>query len=240
MPTASVPSTVSLASGPSVVDYYKAFINYINNQCKIHADKVFARYYSQGGFKSLTYAQVDLLATNLACKWANDAKISKVVSFIADHTVTYLIIMLAMLKMRVTMMAISPRNSEAADANLLEKTQSKLLVAHVKYENVARAAAAQVSGVKVLILNPLDIDELLKEPLNPDYENLLDLDFSDEDRAKDALIIHSSGSTSFPKPIYLSNRYLFNMISYFHITLNGEDDEKHIDENDAFLSCAPL
>jgi DUF4097 and DUF4098 domain-containing protein YvlB len=42
------------------------------------------------------------------------------------------------------------------------------LVASTKYENLAKAAAAaQVTGdVEVIILDSLDIDELLKDPLN--------------------------------------------------------------------------
>lgn len=239
MPSATVPSHVSFANGQSMVDYHKAFINYMNHQSQLHGDKVFVRYAEQGEFKPLTYAQIDHIATNLACKWAPAAQNTEVISFISDHTVRYLIVMLAMLKLRITMMAISPRNSEAAVANLLEKTQCKFLVAHNKYEVVARAAAAQCSGgVKIVILEAFDIDVMLKEPLNPDRGTLLNLNFSDEDKAKDALIIHSSGSTAFPKPIYLSNRYLFNMINWFHLLVNTED--AHIDENDCFLSCAPL
>lgn len=174
----------------------------------------------------------------MACKWPPAAQNTKVVSFLSDHTVRHLIVTLAMLKLRVTMMTISPRNSEATAANLLEKTQCKLLVVHDKYEVIARAAAAQCFDVKVVILEGFDIEAMLKEPRDPDRDTLLNLNFSDEDMAKDALIIHSSGTTAFPKPICLSNRYLFNLLNWLHITLNTEDS--YMDGNDCFLSCAPL
>lgn len=162
----------------------------MNQQTKMHSNKVFARYYSKGEYKTLTYADVDRLAINLACKWAKDAQGTEVVSFISDHSINYMIVMLAVMKLRITMLAISPRNSEAADVNLLEKTQSKLLIANVRYESIAKAAVSQVSGVKLIVIPPLDIEALVKEPLNPNYQQILNFDFSDEDILKPALIIH--------------------------------------------------
>jgi acyl-coenzyme A synthetase/AMP-(fatty) acid ligase len=193
----SVPSTVRFDNGQTVSNHYKAITNYFNEKCKLHADNIFARYYSKENgnpvFKTLTYAQVDHLATNLACEWAQYVEGSKVISYISDHSVNYLIVMMAVLKLRVTLMALSPRNSEAADVNLLEKTNSKVLIATTKYEAFANDAASKVSGVKTIIIPSLDIDRLLQEPLNPEYNNLIDTKYSDEDLPKAALIIHRYG-----------------------------------------------
>ncbi|KAF1806067.1 hypothetical protein V8B55DRAFT_1592110 [Mucor lusitanicus] len=240
MSTLNAPTNVSFALGQSVPQHFKAFTNYMTQQTKMHANKVFARYYSNGEYKTATYADIDRLATNLACKWAKDAQGTEVVSFISDHSINYMIVMLAIMKLRITMLAISPRNSEAADVNLLEKTQSKLLIANVKYESIAKAAVSQVSGVKLIVIPPLDIEALLKEPINPDYQQILNLDFSDEDILKPALIIHSSGSTAFPKPIYLSNRYLFNVMSCFEVLVNSKDHLESMTEKDVALPSVPL
>ncbi|KAI9478296.1 MAG: hypothetical protein EXX96DRAFT_570312 [Benjaminiella poitrasii] len=148
--------------------------------------------------------------------------------------------MIAIMKLRVTMMAVSTRNSEAAIVNLLEKTKSKLFIANEKYSNIANAAASHLSGVKVITIAPLDIDALLKEPLNPNHEKILDYSFSDEDKEKLALIIHSSGSTSFPKPIHLSNRYLLNLLKCYHIIVNSREGLEPITDKDVILTCAPL
>ncbi|KAI9477981.1 MAG: hypothetical protein EXX96DRAFT_483709 [Benjaminiella poitrasii] len=236
----TVPAQVNLVNGQTVPQYYKSFTNYMNQQSKLHAEKVFAHYYTEDGYKTLTYEQVDRIATNLACQWADDAKEANVVSFMSEHTVNYLMILLALLKLRQIVLLVSPRNSEAAAVNLLEKTQSKLVIANVKYEKFANEAAAQVPGVKVVTIQPLDIDSLLKEPLNPDYEKILDLEFSDDDILRDVMIIHSSGSTAFPKPIYLSNQYLFNVLRPFHILVNNRKELSQITDKDIFLSCAPL
>jgi long-subunit acyl-CoA synthetase (AMP-forming) len=188
--TIEIPATINLANGQSIPNYFKAFVNYMNTLCKIHADKPLAHYFINSSFESLKYCQADRIATNLACKWDKDTKITEVVSYLGDHNIDYLITMMALLKLRVTMMAISPRNSEAAAINLLEKTQSKLLIANTKYESLARAAAAKISGVQVLVVDNLDIPNLVKEPLSPAHESLLDYTFSEEDLTKSALIIH--------------------------------------------------
>ncbi|EPB93060.1 hypothetical protein HMPREF1544_00134 [Mucor circinelloides 1006PhL] len=240
MSALNAPTNVSFALGQSVPQHFKAFTNYMNQQTKMHSDKVFARYYSKGEYKTLTYADVDRLAINLACKWAKDAQGTEVVSFISDHSINYMIVMLAVMKLRITMLAISPRNSEAADVNLLEKTQSKLLIANVRYESIAKAAVSQVSGVKLIVISPLDIEALAKEPLNPNYQQILNFDFSDEDILKPALIIHSSGSTAFPKPIYLSNRYLFNVMSCFELLVNAKDHLESLTDKDVCLPSVPL
>ncbi|KAI7906054.1 uncharacterized protein BX663DRAFT_428813 [Cokeromyces recurvatus] len=238
--SANIQSDVSFLDGYTVTDHFKAFINYLNAQSKVHDDKVFARYYSDGRYKTLTYAQIDHLSTNLACKWVKNAVNANVISLICDHSVTYLIIMIAIMKLRVTMMAVSTRNSEAAITNLLEKTNSKLFIADEKYSAIASAAASNVPNVKIITITFLDIDTLLKEPLNPDYKQLLDMSFSDDDKEKSALIIHSSGSTSFPKPIYLSNRYLLNMLRCYHLIVNAKEGLEKITDKDVMLTCAPL
>ncbi|CEP11935.1 hypothetical protein [Parasitella parasitica] len=240
MSTLNAPAHVNFALGQSVAHHFKAFTNYMNKQTEMHANKAFARYDSNGVFKTLTYADIDRLATNLACKWASDAQGTEVVSFISDHSINYMIVLLAVMKLRITLLAISPRNSEAADVNLLEKTQSKLLIANAKYESTAKEVVSQVSGVKLIVIPPLDIEAMIKEPLNPDYKQILNLEFSDEDILKPALIIHSSGSTAFPKPIYLSNRYLFNVMNNFELLVNANDKMESLTDKDVFLPAVPL
>jgi acyl-coenzyme A synthetase/AMP-(fatty) acid ligase len=153
-----------------------------------------------------------------------------------------MIVLLAVLKLRVTLMTVSPRNSEAASVNLLEKTQSKIIIADTKYESLARSSASKVPGVKVMIIDPLlDIKALVQKPLNPDYNNLLNFDFSEEDANKTVLIMHSSGSTSFPKPIVMSNSFLLNVISAFNIMLDTASGGKtKMDESDVSLACVPM
>lgn len=187
----NAPSSVSFANVGSTYAHFKAFTNFMTAQAKLHADKPFARYLSTDGqYKILSYSDVDRIATNLACSWAKAAQNTDVLSFLSEHNVNYLIIMLAAMKLRITLMALSPRNSKAANVDLMEKTNSKLLIANVKYQEIAEAVVSKVDGAELIIVHPLDIDALAKEPLNPDYKNILDFNFSDSDIKKAALIIH--------------------------------------------------
>ncbi|KAI8987327.1 hypothetical protein BDF20DRAFT_814613 [Mycotypha africana] len=238
----NAPADVSFVKCETVVNHFKAFINLMNQQCDFHAGKPMARYYSNksNSYKILTYREVDRMATNLACKWAEYVKDIQCISFMSDHTIDYLITMLALLKLRVTMLAVSPRNSEPAIVNLLEKTKTKLFIANNKYEAITKDVVKQVPGVQLILIDALDINTLLNEPVNPVYTNVLDLDFSDEDIEKSALIIHSSGSTNFPKPIYLSNRYLINILKPIGSLINTKENMPHITEKDVMLALAPL
>lgn len=51
---------------------------------------------------------------------------------------------------------------------------------------------------------------------------------------------NSSGSTAFPKPIYLSNRYLFNVMSCFEVLVNSQDHLESMTEKDVALPSVPL
>lgn len=185
-----MPSVVEFSSEQSANNHCKAFINLFRIKCKLNSDRIFARYYSNNAYKTLTYAECDRITTNLACKWAAKGKGVECISLIGDHSVDYLIVMLALLKLRSTLLAVSPRNSEPAIINLLEKTNSKLFLATAKHESIAQSAAAKVGGVEVIIIEPLNIEELLLEPLVPEHDKLLDLEFTDADLEKAALIIH--------------------------------------------------
>ncbi|KAF9451607.1 acetyl-CoA synthetase-like protein [Macrolepiota fuliginosa MF-IS2] len=119
---------------------------------------------------------------------------------------------------------ISPRNSDCGVANLLQKTRARHLIVS-KDEAMQRTAKA----ARQLLL----ADEISSEVFLLDAPSFGDL-FSDQGQyfaalppmrsmsADDvALILHSSGSTSFPKPISLSHR---NLIQWGAQPYYGETD----------------
>ncbi|PHZ16213.1 acetyl-CoA synthetase-like protein [Rhizopus microsporus ATCC 52813] len=222
--------------------HYKSFTNLMNEASKMYTNRPFAHYFSNGKYKILTYANIDHLATNLACRWAKEARDVKVATLIADHNIDYLIIMLALMKLRVTLLALCPKNSEAAVVNLLEKTKSSLVFASKKHEPLVKSSAEKVKekSIKMVTVDRLDIEASLNEALNSDYEKILDLKFSEDDIRKDALIIHSSGSTGLPKPIYLSNQYLINIISFLHMIKEVDPEADGLARDDVFLNGVPL
>ncbi|KAI8355141.1 hypothetical protein BD560DRAFT_484452 [Blakeslea trispora] len=232
---------IDFASGQALSNHFKAFTHLLTHQSNVYSDHVFVRYMSKDRvFKTLTYAQVDRLATNLACQWQHYAAATEVIAYISEHNISYLIVMVALLKLRRTMMAISPRNSEAAITNLMQKTQAKVIIADAKYGSISENAIHELEGVELIIVKPLDIELLLQEPLHTSHNQFIDTTFSDADIHKDALIIHSSGTTSFPKPIYLSNQYLFHLMTPLHLTLPFAKGLEPLSSTDVMLSCGPL
>lgn len=179
------------------VKYQESFalINVFEQQCKKYADKVYVRYYGRlpeggHGYKTLTYAEVDRVSTNLACQWKNLVKGHKTVAFMADQSVQYFLCVLALLKLRVTFLALSPRNSEAAVVNLLRKTECNFLFSTSKYATTARNAIAEVEGAVCEILPSFDLAGRLKKSLNPLANEILDKKFSEKDIDETVAIIH--------------------------------------------------
>ncbi|RCH90806.1 hypothetical protein CU097_011041 [Rhizopus azygosporus] len=234
--------TTIFSTSPSEInaEEHMTLINYLNKVCKDNGDRIVAYYHSNNGFHSLTYAQVDLIATNLACKWSSIIKDTRTVSYLADHSIDYLIVLLALLKLRVTPFLISPRNSQAAIVHLMKTTQSKFLLASKKYQSIAMAISSSVKGMRELIISPLQLDVLTMEPYYPDYRGILNHSFISSDITKTTLIMHSSGTTNFPKPIYCSNRYMFKAINFLNILQSSEHAMLPVDHNDVFLVCAPM
>ncbi|KAL7332220.1 hypothetical protein PS15p_204296 [Mucor circinelloides] len=229
------------------IKYKKSFalINVFEEQVKKYTDKVYARYYGRLqngdlGYKTMTYADVDRIATNLACEWSGEVKGYNVVAFIADQSVQYFICVLACLKLRVTFLALSPRNSEAAVVNLLNKTDCRFIFSTAKYAALAQGAAAQVDGTVCQVLPSFDLAGRLKQPLNPKALQILDKKFSKKDIEKTCAIIHSSGSTAFPKPICLSNRYLICGIQSIPGHAYSQDPSVAPSFGDAQLCCLPI
>ncbi|CEG84150.1 hypothetical protein RMATCC62417_17995 [Rhizopus microsporus] len=234
--------TTTSSTSPSEInaEEHMALINYLNKICKDNDDRILAYYHSNNSFHSLTYAQVDLVATNLACKWSSIIKDTRTVSYLADHSIDYLIVVLALLKLRVTPFLISPRNSQAAIAHLMKTTTSKFLLASKKYQSTAMAISSSVKGMRELIMSPLQLDALTMEPYYPNYQDVLNHTFISSDITKTALIMHSSGTTNFPKPIYCSNRYMFKAINVLNVLQSSEHAMLPVDHNDVFLVCAPM
>lgn len=51
---------------------------------------------------------------------------------------------------------------------------------------------------------------------------------------------YSSGTTDFPKPIYLSNKYIINSSIFFEYYKTQKPDLDLLNKDDVVLPCAPL
>ncbi|KAI9252908.1 hypothetical protein BDA99DRAFT_520376 [Phascolomyces articulosus] len=174
-------------------------------------------------FASLTYGQVDKMATSLAHELSTQLppiEECRVIGYLLDDPVLSVLTILAILKLRRVFFAISPRNSEAAIVHLLSKTDTKYLMTSEKYRDISQKCAAQVPkccGVKGLApLNEM-ISLMFSYHLSNNssanryqhcgsQEITIGMDYQQEDEDAVVGILHSSGSTAFPKPTYETNR----------------------------------
>lgn len=177
-------------------DYY-TFINLLNcivSQCK---DNVFTRYQTSTSctFSSLTYEEFDRITTNLACQWQlsflKDTPPDTPVALLADHSVDYVISVIAIMKLKRVVLAIAPRNSHAAIRHLVVNAGAKSLITSKKYEEKAQVSMKEDrSMVRCHSFGVFDIPAMAQEPLHADVDSLIDKHFDPEDKEKTAIIIH--------------------------------------------------
>ncbi|KAL1617192.1 putative NRPS-like protein biosynthetic cluster [Diplodia seriata] len=149
-----------------------------------------------------------------------------VVGLLGPSNLEYLITMLALTKLGHTVMFQSTRISQEAHASLLNATGSRHMVIDASFADVA--AALKRDNTPDLSVIPIAGPEVYSQPIT-EADHRLDtrmdrqLDVPTE-QGHVAWIIHSSGSTGLPKPIYQTQRaalknYATNMNMRGFITL---------------------
>ncbi|TBU38867.1 acetyl-CoA synthetase-like protein [Dichomitus squalens] len=167
------------------------------------------------GIEGISYAEMNkgiLRAARLVSSLVgpNASPGHHVVAIVASaDTITYATVILGILRAGHVAFPISPRNSAAAVADLLSKTKCTQLLASrdPHMSDLVKDALAGLGGVK--------------QHAMPQYEDLFPSGVAEsDDDARDflvmpkydldspAMILHSSGSTSHPKPITWSHRGL--------------------------------
>lgn len=101
------------------------------------------------------------------------------------------------------MLLVSPNNSAPAIESLVNKTHASVLIHGSKYVGVASAAKQLLSssGVALEIVPLYEVIANDHESNEGAFESPACSITPEEERSSDFIILHSSGSTSFPKPI---------------------------------------
>ncbi|KAG1447545.1 hypothetical protein G6F56_009227 [Rhizopus delemar] len=135
----------------------------------------------------MTYGQVDRMSTHLACQWRSElTHETSVISFLGTNGTQYLLTVLALLKINKPLLLISPRNSDAANANLLETTGSKLCI-------ITPDQAHKPLGIRTKVVEPFE--RWMHEPLDSDWTPVFD-----EQPNEAALIIHRQKKKKTTQP----------------------------------------
>jgi acyl-CoA synthetase (AMP-forming)/AMP-acid ligase II len=215
----------SLDSKPLTVD------ELMRLRCQLTPDQAIVSYPSSGiNYVDYTPRQLDVFAYRAAEQYAlripqrksSDEK-PLVIGLLGPSNLDYLITFLALSKLGHTVLFLSTRISKEAYLSLLNATDSRNLVIHSSFRDMATKLQGDLSSLRV--------DELVGEQTyhyalgSAGIDTRMSQDFNLETESKHiAWIIHSSGSTGLPKPILQThkaavNNYATNMDMRGFITL---------------------
>ncbi|CAF1084633.1 unnamed protein product [Adineta ricciae] len=172
-------------------------------------------------YSTLTYKQYDNVTNHLAgiiSKYLPSLSSSNetiTCGLLAADNIKYLLSEYALLKLpNVIMFPISSRNSQAAVEHLLKETKTILLLTTSQYSSMMEMVRQkeEFQHLKVLLLDndEFDLEQIMAKKdieCKMTFKSVSIGEKNDEELNKKVVIIHSSGSTAYPKPVYLTNRY---------------------------------
>ena len=151
--------------------------------------------YTYGQINAFTNAAAQHLAPRLPLRQcSSDAE--TVVAILGPSSLDYLITVLALSRLGFTVLFLSTRISEAAYTSLLNSTKCSNICIDSSFHKTITGVKAHVSELNVLEVVPQA--QFSQDVL---FSTTQQLDFTQES-SKISWIIHSSGSTGLPKPIY--------------------------------------
>lgn len=188
--------------------------------------------YPSSGLEYVDYTsrQIDIFAHRVAQKYkslmpqrSSSSDSESIVGLLGPSNFEYFISILALTKLGHTVLFLSTRISIAAYVSLLEKTGAKHLLIDYSFREIAAQVKQSCTSIQVHDITDTksynfqivdeSIDTRLCQHLQPEIES-----------QKISWIIHSSGSTGLPKPIYQThsaalNNYASNLNLRGFITL---------------------
>ncbi|KAK5062716.1 hypothetical protein LTR84_004790 [Exophiala bonariae] len=163
-------------------------------------------------YTEYTLTDLEALAARAAQRYAevlpvraNSSQDARVVALLGPSTMDYFIALLALSRLGFTVLFLSTRISEAAYLSLLEATDCRHMVVHPSFDRTIAGVKATLPDLQTTRFLPQsEYDPLQGNHILPQTtEQTLDLD---QETSKVAWIIHSSGSTGLPKPIYQTHQ----------------------------------
>jgi acyl-CoA synthetase (AMP-forming)/AMP-acid ligase II len=166
--------------------------------------------YPSSGIDYVNYTarQLDIFAFRAAQKYSStmpprtsSSQKSSVIGLLGPSNFDYLITLLALTKLGHTVLFLSTRISHAAYESLLKETRASHLLIDESFKSMADTLSPSLPSLKILEIADANvyggtveiqqIDTCLTHQLDPEAE-----------KKQLAWIIHSSGSTGLPKPIF--------------------------------------
>ncbi|RFU27493.1 hypothetical protein B7463_g8837, partial [Scytalidium lignicola] len=166
-------------------------------------------FYPSSGIEYVGYStrQLDAYAFRVARQYISSLTARKlsseepiIVGLLGLSDLDYIITLLALTKLGHTVLLLSPRLTKPAYLRLFDDTGAKYVV----YQSPFKEKISNIPGVASI---PVIQQALYGQPIDQYRDTNLTPAFDMEmESRKTAWIFHSSGSTGFPKPIFLSQR----------------------------------
>ncbi|KAJ9067195.1 hypothetical protein DSO57_1002258 [Entomophthora muscae] len=174
-------------------------------------DYACVKYHNGNDYTSVTFRQFrDIVCTaaqvflkNLQ-KHAEETTQFMPVGYLSNSGKDYALNLCALLILNVTPVVLSPKNSLDILVHLLKASGAKVLIYEEEYSEAANSCAKRIPGLE--LVKSIKLDNSLLQPKPSDFTPLVQVSPKDV-REHIYLILHSSGSTSYPKLVRLSNRY---------------------------------
>ncbi|KAK5086806.1 hypothetical protein LTR05_003974 [Lithohypha guttulata] len=172
-------------------------------------DQPILGYPTQGvDYVEYTYGQIDTFTDAAARQLASQLPLrpdstseETVVAILGPSSLDYFTTVLALSRLGFTVLFLSTRISEAAYVSLLQSTKCSNICIDPSFAKTIANVKAQVSSLNVLGVVPQSLYDTVEADVSDQLFPQQNLDL-DEESKKISWIIHSSGSTGLPKPIY--------------------------------------
>lgn len=159
----------------------------------------------QDGYKTLTFGQLSQAVSKMA-RWIEKtigtSNSRETITFMdRQNDIRYIFAIIASMKTGYKILLASTRNSEAGQRAILQRTQSKKFLHGQGMRDEILALQDEHTPIEAFEIPPMNY--FLNDEKVEHYEGSVSSDPDDI-----VAIIHTSGSTGIPKPIYLRNGYV--------------------------------
>ncbi|KXN66864.1 acetyl-CoA synthetase-like protein, partial [Conidiobolus coronatus NRRL 28638] len=166
----------------------------------------------QGGYIDLTFEKFECIVSHSAKffyqHFSNiDFLKFRNVGFLSHSDSLYLFNMLGLMKVNVAPVLISPRNSLEATIHLLKESSSQALIYQEMFNDWAVEIKKQIPSILLIPRWAADISQSFSLQ---EYNLVRPLDTIEEELQNVSYILHSSGSTSYPKLVPQRNFTIHN------------------------------